>query len=645
MPESPRSIRSLPSRRLAVAAGASLLAALSISSTVGAADPEPATRTTSPVVVTATSLPTPATSVASSITIITAEEIEERQHRSVNDALRSVPGLNLVQLGGAGTATSIFMRGTESNHVLFLVNGRRAGDPAGSGGVFDPQSLLVDNIARIEIVRGPRSVLYGSDAIGGVINVITKRVSGPITGSAHVEAGSFRTVSGRWGLGGDAGPVTMQLNLAKLRTDGVSIAPDDEGNPENDGFRNDVASIALGFSPTESVTVDLYGQYVRAVTEIDSFGADDVNAEDSRTIRLAQLDVKADLVDDLWGARLTGGFNDQDFQNDNPPESGVGETSRSIFDGTVMEAALLNDFQIAPLGTLVLGLEARREQGESGGGAFFNFADQSRTYSAFAEYQFEFAKRVFGTLGVRGDNNRDFESETTYGASLGYRHLETATTFRASVGTGFKAPSLVDLFGGVSGLFFGNADLVPEKSFGWDAGVEQELLAGRLVLGATYFENDIDELIDGFVFDAGAGLFTTRNVDEAKTRGIETFIEVQPLPEVLVALDYTFTRAFDSSINEDLLRRPKHKASVNLTWYPLDLLTVNFATLHTGSTVDVGGVRMASYTVVDVAAAYDLGDGVHLQGRVENLFDRDYEIADGFARPGIAGLFGVGFDF
>ena len=632
-------------RPLAAAAGASLFAAFSNCPPALAEDTEPATQTITPIVVTATRLPTPATNVASSFTIITAEEIEERQYRTVNDALRGVPGLNLVQLGGAGTATSIFMRGTESNHVLFLVNGRRGGDPAGSGGVFDPQSLLVDNIARIEIVRGPRSVLYGSDAIGGVINVITKRASGPITGSAHVEAGSFRTVAGRWGLGGDVGPVTMQLNLAKLKTDGVSIAPDDEGNPENDGFRNDVASLALGFSPADGVSVDLYGQYVRAVTEIDNFGADDVNAEDSRTIRLAQLKLKADLVEDLWRVRLTGGFNDQDFQNDNPPESGVGETSRSIFDGTVMEAALLNDFHLAGIGTLVLGLEARREQGESGGGAFFNFADQLRTYSAFAEYQFEFAERVFGTLGLRGDNNRDFESETTYGASLGFRHPETATTLRASVGTGFKAPSLVDLFGGVSGLFFGNPDLVPEKSFGWDMGVEQELFAGRLALGATYFENDIDELIDGFAFDAGTGLFTARNVDEATTRGVEAFVEMQPISELLVALDYTFTRAFDSSINEDLLRRPKHKASANLTWYPLDPLTVNFATLYTGSTVDVGGVRMGSYTVVDVAAAYNLGEGVRLQGRVENLFDRDYEIADGFARPGIAGLFGVGVDF
>jgi vitamin B12 transporter len=645
MSNSPRFAPSLRSRRLAVTAGVSLLAALSVCSSAVAGNTEPETQAMSPIIVTATRLPTPASSVASSFTLITAEEIDERQYRTVNDALRSVPGLNLVQLGGPGTATSIFVRGTESNHVLFLVNGRRVGDPAGSGGVFDPQSLLVDNIERIEIVRGPRSVLYGSDAIGGVINVITKRARGPLTGSAHVEAGSFRTVSGRWSLGGDVGPVTMQLNLAKLRTDGISIAPDDEGNPENDGFRDDVASLALGFSPADGVTVDLYGQYVRAVTEIDNFGADDVNSEDSRTIRLAQIDVGADLIDDLWHVRLTGGFNDQDFQNDNPPESGVGETSRSIFDGTIMETALLSDFDLARVGTLVLGLEARREQGKSSGGAFFNFDDQLRTYSAFAEYQFEFVERVFGTLGVRGDNNRDYESETTYGASLGYRHLETATTVRASAGTGFKAPSLIDLFGGVTGLFIGNPELVPEKSFGWDAGVEQELFAGRLALGATYFENDIDELIDGFAFDAATGLFTARNVDEATTRGVETFVEVQPLPDLSLALDYTFTRAFDSAINEDLLRRPKHKASANLIWFPLDSLTVNFATLYTGSTVDVGGVRMASYTVVDVSAAYDLGDGMRLQGRVENLFDRDYEIADGFAQPGIAGMFGVGVDF
>ncbi len=593
------------------------------------------------LVVTATRLATPLSRVAASFSTVDAEEIERRQLRTLSDALATVPGFSLVQSGGAGTTTSVFVRGTNSSHVLFLLNGRRIGDPGGTRGLFDPANLLLWNVERIEILRGPRSVLYGSDAIGAVVNIITKRGGGALKAEAAAEAGSFRTLDVRAGISGSVEGVDFRFDAERFATGGTTIAPEASGNAENDSFSNRTASAALGFAPAPHLALDLFAQYTRAALEIDEFFRDDPNKEDLRTIRLLQLDATGSFFDRFWTATFDAAVNDQDFDNLDPPDAPGGARSASYFDGRIIEAGIKNDLAVHEGGTATLGWESRSERGKTSGDAFFAFEKSTATHSGYAQYQFDLFDRVSGTLGVRIDDNEDFGSETTYGVSAAYRHPETGTKLWSGIGTGFRAPSLVDLFGGVSGLFVGNPNLKPETSRGWEAGIVQEWFDGRVRTGATYFQNDIDDLIEGFVFKPELGLFTAENVNEARTYGVESFVSLEPLESLVLTLEHTYTRAEDRRTGEDLLRRPKHRGDLSATWWAMDELSLDLDVLVVGDRTDLGGVRQGGYYVANLAASYAFDDSLRLFGRIANLFDRRYEDPMGFEHPGLGAFAGV----
>jgi len=612
---------------------------------------EDATATGSDYVVTATRVPTDPARVASSVTVITAEEIARRQYQTVVDVLDHVPGIHIAQSGGRGTTASIFSRGTESNHTLFLINGIRAQDPSSTGGIFQFETLDVNDIERVEIVRGAQSVLYGSDAIGGVVNIITKKGGKKITASGSAEGGSFSSVDARAGLDGSYKSVDVNLHANRFSSAGLSILSDRLGGFEQDPYKTYGASARIGLHPADWFDLDLFGKQQYARTSLDTF-VDDPNAVQKLRQNFGRVAATVRPLGEAWTSTLAFNYNGTDRSNVNPPDATDPFTnSAAQTHGDESAIEWQNDIALADTNTLTLGIENRWERGKSAGSAFFAFSQTDINKAAYVQDQFALWDRVFGTVGVRVDKPDGIDPVTTYRIAPTYVHKETDTKLKATYGTGFKAPSLEDKFGFNAGFppffppFFGNPDLKPERSTGWDVGFEQAVLKKRVTFGATYFHNTIKDLIT-----TNAAFTTTINLDRAKTWGAETFVNAEVLENVTVSLNYTYLRAEDEATGAELARRPRNSFNADVTYKPVPAasVTVGVATIGHRSDVDFltgSRVGLNGYTLVRAAASYDINEYVTLFGRLENVFDKQVEDPDGFRQPGFAAYGGIRLKF
>jgi vitamin B12 transporter len=606
------------------------------------------------LVVTATRLATPRGELASSVTVITAEDIQRRQFRSVPQALRSVPGLHVVQTGGPGQQTSVFMRGANSNHTLVLIDGVEVSDPSSPAGAVDFSNLWLDNIERIEIVRGPQSTLYGSDAIGGVIQITTRRGEGKLHGAGKLEGGSDNTVNQQASAAGSTDRVNYSFGVTHTDTDGDSVTPARLRNgvsAEDDNYENWTTSARLGMAVSDTLEVTVFGRYIDSETDLDpelemfGFGTtEDRDARLDQTEYLLRGEATAQLLDGLWEATFSTSYTDYDRKNRNDRQSPTETLTRTSFDGDKLKFELKNDFYPVDAHILTLGLETEKENMDSGGfsdfGGFFIGEEtnaDARNKAVYTQDQFSYGERIFGTIGMRYDDYDGFGSEVTYRVAPVYVHRQTNTRLKASVGTGFKAPTLFQTDGftpnNFGSFYRGNPDLDPEESFGWEVGMEQMLWGERLNFGVTWFKSDIDNLMQ-VVFDPSFNS-TYENIDNADIQGAETFIQLRPLESLSVRLDYTYTDAEDNDTGEPLLRRPKHKLDLDVEFQPVSRVSINLAVNYVSDYKDIsretsGIIKGDDYAVLDIAADYLLNKQWRLFGRVENATDEHYEPADGF---------------
>jgi vitamin B12 transporter len=358
-------------------------------------------------------------------------------------------------------------------------------------------------------------------------------------------------------------------------------------------------------------------------------------------------EAKAQLLDGLWEATLSTSYSDFDRKNRNDRQLPAETLTRTKFDGDKLKFELKNDFYPVDAHILTLGLETEKENMDSGGfsdfGGFFVGEEtdaDARNNAVYAQDQFSYGERIFGTIGMRYDDHDDFGSEVTYRIAPVYVHRDTNTRLKASAGTGFKAPTLFQTDGfapnNFGSFYRGNPDLDPEKSFGWEIGMEQTLWGEQLSFGVTWFKSDIDDLMQ-VVFDPSFNS-TYENIDNADIQGAETFIRVQPLGSLAVQLDYTYTDAEDDDSGERLLRRPKHKLDLDVEFRPVSRVSINLAVNYVSDYKDIsressGIIKGDDYAVLDVAADYQLNRQWRLFGRVENATDEHYEPADGFQAP------------
>ena len=596
------------------------------------------------VVVTATRIPTPAAEVASSITLITADDIANRQSQDLPSVLEDVPGLNLVQSGGPGGQTSIFMRGTNANHTKVLVDGIDVSDPSSLEDTFDFGQFLTQDIEKIEVLRGPQSGLYGSDAIGGVINIITKAGSGPTQLTASVQGGSFDTFNQSAGVSGSEGGFHYAANIEHLRTGSTPVTPLDlllPGEPRNnDYYDNLTESAKLGFDVTQQFDLGLVARFTDTHLRLTddnplvfpSFPEATQSASNTRQFytRLTEHSV---MMNGAFEQTLGLAYSHIDTSEftppaDGPPSSYGGERLKLDWQGV----SKLSDSQ-----TLIFGAEHERNEISS------PISDATNIDSGFAELQSNFAPGLYDTISLRYDDNDRFGSKVTYRIAPVYVISGSGTRIKASFGTGFKAPTLEELFENYPAYdFFANPNLRPESSTGYDVGVEQALLEQQVSVGVTYFHNSIRNLIDD-----NEDFTTYVNVGRATTQGIESFIDYKPLQSLTLRLDYTYTEATDDILHQELLRRPKHKASLNGTWQATQRLSFNATILTVGSWVDgnrdfsIPRLDAPGYTTVNLAGNFDVTNRLSVFARLDNLANRHYQNPTGFLQPAFGAYAGV----
>lgn len=615
------------------------------------------------MVVTATRTPTDINQLGSSITVISAAEIERRQFQTLTDALQDVPGLNIVQLGVKGTQTSVFMRGTNSDHVLVLVDGIEMNDPSSPNGSFDFGLFLLDGIESIEIVRGLQSVLYGADAIGGVIQIRTRNGEGKLLARGKFEGGKNSTHHETFALSGSAGDVNYATTVGFLKTDGESIATEKRLAPgstsDDDGYDNKMFSTKLGWQPSSQFEATVTARYIETKTDIDGgfdFSGntmDDPDATNDSDQLYLGAEFKGNFADSRWQPTLLLTRTDIDRKNRNDRQDPFGTLEHTNFNGDKNKFGLQNDLYFFDNHLITVGAEYEDEDMDSDGftdfGGFIITQDthaDRQTSSGYIQDQITITDQLFATVGVRYDDPDDYDSEVTYRATTSYQ-LTKATRLTGAYGTGFKAPSLFQLYGhtpnNFGSEFRGNPNLKAETSHGWEVGINQLLWNDRIKGNLTYYRSDIDDLITT-IFLPGFNS-TTINRDEVDIHGVESTLSIAALSNLDINLNYTFTHTEDEN-DDELLRRPKNKASVNIDFRVTDKMTFSSSLLYTGSRYDVNGlgtrIKRGGYSVMNVAANYQLTPKARIFGRIDNLGDKEYEPAYGFQALGHAAY--VGFE-
>jgi vitamin B12 transporter len=603
------------------------------------------------LVVTAGLQPVSLRDVASSVTVITREEIEQKQVKYLSDLLRDVPGFSVSQAGGAGSQTQVRVRGAEANQLLVLMDGVRANDPAASG-EFQYQFALAANIERIEIIRGPQSATWGSDAMAGVINIIRRKDTDDRYLAGSIEAGSFDSIN--VGLDGGYTGERFRLSggLSHLDTDGTNIS---RTGDEKDGAENTTGNLGLEFDISDAVSLRLSGQAVNATSEWDEIDyiftglptdADRVTESDQNFLN-GELSYKPVL------GRWAGTFAVYRMDSDND----------NFADGMWSGSTAATTLEYRLRGNAFLGAERNHRLGfaiehedvdfsQRGEASLYGDPNQDQSYDVNG-YALEYIGKPFTgfswTLSARLDDYSDFDDATTWQLAGSYE-LTQALRLRGSVGTGSRAPTFTERYGYYEDLFVGNPDLKPESSRGWEIGLESRWGDGRHQFQLAWFDQDLQDEIDGFVFDPQTYLFTAINKEsDSHRKGLEAVLFTRLNKSVSLSASYTYTDATETnglgqSVRE--VRRPRHMASLAANYYfGDDRGNLNLNLNYTGSQKDVfyspvtytpALVDISAYTVIDLAASWKLTRSLELTGRISNLLDEEYEEVLGFVRPGRA---------
>ncbi len=656
--------------------GASLLAILAASPLSALAQQTAAPSTLDPLVVTANRSgdATPADLVAASVTVIDDQAMQDRQVRVVSDVLRDVPGVAVSRTGGVGSFTQVRLRGTEGNHTLVLVDGIKASDPFFDE--FDFGTIIADEASRIEVLRGQQSALYGSDAIGGVISYSTLTGAEAPGIRVRAEGGSMGTYGGGVRFAGVNGDLDYTVNASGLHTDGYAVAP---GGHRDLGSDSAGVSAKLIWSPLANLHVTAVGRFSHTDADTDDSGED----SSKPTFGLTLDSPGVHYVNDAFYGLVKAELSSMEERLTNAVSAQVADTRRSGFDvanAFAPAAGQLITKQSGDHGTrfiesyegafrfgdehlkqrVTLAVDAEQNTSQttvSPFGAFLGEEHLDNTglvgaYDATLDNQGSFS------ASVRHDWNNRFDDDTTYRVQAGWK-FDEGTRVHAAAGSGIKDPSFSELFDFVAGRFIGNPNLKPERSDGWEAGVDQTFADGRVHAGATYFDSRLtDEITTSFA----TGVAQPVNLAGTDTqKGVELFADAALEGGWRIDAAYTYLDAPQTrsvilagmfvTFDGQAVRRARDIASANLTWAPADqpfsgTLTVRYNgkqndLAFTDPSFTPVLTSLKAFTLVNLNASWKLTKTTELYGRVENLFDQGYQEVFSFEGAGRAAYGGV----
>lgn len=613
----------LETTRCAALLGASLILGIV---TARAQEPEATTAPVIPdlpetvILVSPTKFPLGPEDVGSAITVITGTEIEVRQIRSFQDAIKLSPGVVIAPTGQPGAVSSVFLRGTNSNQTQFVVDGIRVNDSNIASNLF-LGGEMAHHVGQIEVLRGPQSALYGGEAIGGVISLISPRGTGDPSAQFDVLAGSFGTFGSQLSGQGADGRVAYSFSTGYETT-------------QNDRVNNDFDQLYYAtrwdFAITDQTAIGLTVRGSdRTFGSPGSIYENDLDNIDRESFLLltSYLDHQ---VTETWNSHLIAGYLYQDYDSNFPPFETNIENEKLALDWR-------NTLSWQGGHTTLLGIGYENTSVSNNG---FGAIDESDSlFALYAQQMLQVTKALSLTGGGRWEQYDSFGEAITWRGAAAYNIEQTGTTFRASAGTGFRAPSFFELYA-QNAFFIGNPDLDPEESFGWDAGVEQKV-ADLGSVAVTYFQNDLSDLI---VSDFSIFPSSVINLEDASTSGVEVEWRGDLADRVFYQLAYTYLEADNETQNIRLLRRPSHTFGFDLHTRVTDRLTLGVGGYLIQDRLDVDAFTFATivgddYFLGRIYGNLNLMENVDVHLRVENAFDEEYDEVNGYPGRGL-GVFG-----
>ncbi len=607
----------------------------------------------------------PLSQIASSVEIITREDLRAKKAVTLAEALQGALGLDLVHNGGPGQLATLILRGAGSERTRVLLNGVPVTDNIAPARLTDISKLSLSQVERIEIIKGPQSVVHGSGALGGIINVVTAKAGDAWQGEATAEGGSFETYLGRFSVSGREAGVGVALGAAVENTQGYSAAargpeftaPQPVPDMDRDGFRGLTLDLALDGRPTPDLSLNLVGRYFRTESELDAYAGDygdDPNYLNSHRQWNQLLRADWDTLPGVWEQSLSLGWNQIERAYDNPVDP---DHPFDRFAGEYRSREINGDWQhhlrAGDWSDLAVGAGYQEEQGSyEERSAYLDWwtslpAESSSSFgpvsahllSVYAEEHLRW-QALTVTLGARYDQHDQFGGFTTYRVTPVYDLAAWHTRIKGSWGTGFNAPSLFQLYAN-DAYTQGNAGLRPETSAGWDLGLEHSWFEGLLRGEVTYFQTGFQDQISA-PFDTATYRYVYQNLERVETSGWEASLRVAPPHLFDLRLHYTKLTAneVEEGVTQPLRLRSDYQfgGELRVSW---ETLSLHMQANHYGPRWDTGNVRLDPYTLVDATLAYAYQQQGEVYLKLRNLFNEKYQVATGYTAAPFAAYAGV----
>ncbi|MGC9055762.1 MAG: TonB-dependent receptor plug domain-containing protein [Candidatus Saccharicenans sp.] len=598
------------------------------------------------IVVTATRLETPVKETASAITILKTEELSPFRNLQPEALFSQSPGAFYAQAGPTGGTGSLFIRGANSEHTLFMIDGLEINDPISPARSYNFNLFNLNLIDRIEILRGPQSTLYGSDALAGVVNLVTndpEKKEAELFGSF----GSLRTWQGNFKLAENFGRLAFQLQAGLFNTRGVSAASQNlPGNTEPDGFGQQSLAFKIKYRFSDNIFFSWQTRALQARADLDSFGGpygDDPNYTQKTRFLFNRAEINYFLLNHRWEQKLILGLEKSRRDNCNEPDDlHPGESEIAFYRSTFFKLDWQNNFYISSQQTAVFGFEYKKEAGQSDdtytspyGIYNSNFPEKAAQLTAiYFQDIWKPVNRLSLISGLRLDHHQQFGQALTYRLAANLEFPEIEAQIRATLGTGFKAPSLYQLYAPQS-IYgpIGNSDLKAEKNLGWDVGFEKKF-SNWISFSLGYFQTRYHNLIE-FYFGSGYA-----NVGQVLTRGIEASLNFHLLPGIDGRLGWTQLKALNLDDRSELLRRPRGSGFLSLGYKKSQgIITAEINYLGPRKDLDYCSVPPSLVTLhqaflSSVYFAYEVSPKAEFLIHVANIFNTKYELIYGYGMPG-----------